>query len=99
MAISAQLAWLAGTRPPRQPRMADRLAPLAASTPDPEFTGVVAGRRLAWIDRDGRLMPLAAPPRGYVYPRLSPDASRIVVDIRDEGHGLWEWEEIGRAHV
>ena len=63
-----------------------------AADVDPEFAGLVARRRLAWIDRDGRLTPLAAPPRGYVYPRLSHDASRVVVDIRDEGHGLWEWD-------
>jgi serine/threonine-protein kinase len=36
-------------------------------------------RTLVWVDRQGREMPIAAPPFGYVQPRLSPDGTQIVV--------------------
>jgi serine/threonine-protein kinase len=49
-------------------------------------------RSLVWVDRQGHEEPIkAAPPRGYVYPRLSPDGSRIVVDIREATTGLSIW--------
>ena len=35
---------------------------------------------------------LAAPPRAYVYPRLSPDGTRVVLDARDEEDDLWVWD-------
>jgi hypothetical protein len=36
-------------------------------------------RELVWVDRWGRVETLAAPPRAYTYPRLSPDGTRVVV--------------------
>lgn len=54
-------------------------------------------RRLAWIDRQGRQTPLAAPPRGYAYPRISPDGTRIAIDIRDDAHGIWLWDEAAQT--
>ena len=38
-------------------------------------------RTLAWMDREGREESLAAPPRAYGGPRISPDGSRIAVDV------------------
>jgi Tol biopolymer transport system component len=61
------------------------------SVADPEFANTPA-RQLAWIDREGRRTPLAAPPRGYTYPRLSPDGRVVAVDVRDESHGIWLWD-------
>jgi Tol biopolymer transport system component len=46
---------------------------------------------LVWVDRQGRETPLAAKPRAYAYPRISPDGTRIVVDSRDEENDLWTW--------
>jgi Tol biopolymer transport system component len=46
---------------------------------------------LVWVDRQGRETPLAAKPRAYTYPRISPDGTRIVVDCRDEEIDLWIW--------
>jgi serine/threonine-protein kinase len=45
---------------------------------------VAAGavRSLVWVDRMGREEPLAAPVRAYQYPRLSPDGTRVALDIR-----------------
>ncbi len=38
-------------------------------------TDGVPPRRLVWVDRDGRESPLGLPPRGYDWPRLSPDGT------------------------
>jgi serine/threonine-protein kinase len=48
-------------------------------------------RRLVWVTRDGREEPLALPPRAYSYPRLSPDGTRIAVDVRDAESDIWVW--------
>ena len=56
--------------------------------------GVAVGslRLLAWINRDGREEPLPAPLRGYAYPRLSPDGTRVALDIRDQENDTWIWD-------
>ena len=47
---------------------------------------VVAGiRRLVWVNRAGEEEPVAAPARGYMHPRLSPDGRRVAVDIEQGG--------------
>ena len=50
---------------------------------------------LVWIDRAGQEEPLSAPPRGYNYPRVSPDGARVAVDIGATGArdiGVWDIE-------
>jgi serine/threonine-protein kinase len=49
-------------------------------------------RTLAWVDRQGREEPIPAPVRAYAYPRLSPDGTRIAVDIRDQENDTWIWD-------
>jgi serine/threonine-protein kinase len=54
--------------------------------------GVIGDRRvLAWVDRQGREEPLKAEPRTYIYPRLSPDGKRIVIEVRDQAQDIWVW--------
>ncbi len=48
-------------------------------------------RRLAWVDRQGQEELLEAPPRRYLYPRLSPEGDRVALDIRDEERDVWVW--------
>ena len=48
-------------------------------------------RTLVWVDRDGREEPLAAPPRPYSYPRVSPDETQVAVDVRDAESDIWVW--------
>ena len=51
------------------------------------------GRRsLVWVDRDGREERIPVPVRPYNYPRLSPDGSKIALDIRDDEGGIWVWD-------
>jgi serine/threonine-protein kinase len=40
-----------------------------------------ANLNLVWVDRHGIAQPLAAPPRAYRAPRLSPDGRRVAVGI------------------
>jgi serine/threonine-protein kinase len=52
-------------------------------------------RSLVWVDRLGRETPINAPPRAYVYPRLSPRGTHIVLDIRGaEVPDLWMWDVV-----
>ncbi len=51
-----------------------------------------AARTLVWVDRQDREEPIAAPPRAYNYPRLSPDGTRLAVYSADEQLDLWVWE-------
>lgn len=69
----------------------------AAPPADQEFLRAPGGRTLAWVTRTGAVTPLAAPPRGYVYPRLSPDARRVALDVRDAGRGIWIWDDTART--
>ncbi|MFQ5930041.1 MAG: TolB family protein, partial [Acidobacteriota bacterium] len=50
-------------------------------------------RRLVWVHRDGHEEPLAAEPRLYTSPRLSPDGKRLAVDINDSGNvDVWIYD-------
>ena len=55
--------------------------------------GAYGGRRsLVWVDRNGREEPLAAPPRLYQYARISPDGTRVALDLRDGESDVWIWD-------
>jgi eukaryotic-like serine/threonine-protein kinase len=54
--------------------------------------GADAPRVLVWVDRQGQETPIAAPPRAYMYPRLSPDGTRIAVFAGDQQLDLWMWD-------
>jgi serine/threonine-protein kinase len=49
-------------------------------------------RPLVWVDRQGREEPVGAPSRAYVAARLSPDGTRIALDIRGEESDIWIWD-------
>ena len=45
---------------------------------------------LTWVDRDGNEDMIPAPPRAYQHPRVSPDGTRVAVDITDgENRDIW----------
>ncbi len=54
-------------------------------------------RTLVWVDRQGREDPIPAPPRGYFYPRLSPDGRRVALDVRDQENDIWIWAFAGQT--
>ena len=45
-----------------------------------------------WVDRKGRETPLPAPARSYAIARISPDGSRIALDIRELDNDIWIWD-------
>jgi eukaryotic-like serine/threonine-protein kinase len=47
---------------------------------------------LVWVDRRGREQPFVAPERAYWTPRISPDGSRLAVEIRDQEQDIWIWD-------
>jgi Tol biopolymer transport system component len=55
-------------------------------------------RTLVWVDRQGREEALEAPPRPYLYPRLSPDGTRVALDVAGPpNRDIWIWEPRRRA--
>lgn len=55
-------------------------------------------RRLVWVERDGSEQELPAPPRGYTYPRISPDGRLIALNMRDANGGGIELWDIARGN-
>jgi eukaryotic-like serine/threonine-protein kinase len=52
---------------------------------------------LVWVDRQGREEPLGVPPRMYTYAYISPDGTRVALDIRDQANDIWIWDFMRRA--
>jgi Tol biopolymer transport system component len=48
--------------------------------------------RLAWVDREGKEQPIAAPAHSYSFPRLSPDGRRIAVAIAETASDVWIYD-------
>ncbi|MBN2318593.1 MAG: serine/threonine-protein kinase [Acidobacteria bacterium] len=46
-------------------------------------------RILVWVDRNGKEEAIDAPARTYAYARLSPDNTKIALDIRDQENDIW----------
>jgi WD40-like Beta Propeller Repeat len=49
-------------------------------------------RTLVWVDRQGREDPLKAAPHAYYNPRLSPDGTRVALDVREQEGDIWIWD-------
>lgn len=49
----------------------------------------LTARTLVWVDRLGKEALLAAPPRTYLHPRLSPDGTRLAISSADEQSDIW----------
>jgi len=53
-------------------------------------------RQLEWVDRKGRATSLGTPAMNYAYPRISPDGTRVAIDVTDAAdRDIWMWD-IGR---
>jgi eukaryotic-like serine/threonine-protein kinase len=55
-------------------------------------------RSLIWVNRQGVEEPIPAPPRRYVSARLSPDGTRVALQILDQSHEIWTWD-LGRRQL
>ena len=59
----------------------------------PGGAAAAPARTLVWVDRQGREEAIkAAPARAYASPRLSPDGTRVALDIRDQENDIWVWD-------
>jgi serine/threonine-protein kinase len=47
---------------------------------------------LVWVDRQGHEQPISAKPQAYIYPRLSPDGTKIAVGSQDEENDIWVFD-------
>ncbi len=78
---------LTGTPVPVLDGIAEGPFAQVAVSPDGSLAYVPAGtaatRHLVWVDREGREEFIGAPPRGYTYPRVSPDGTRAAIDVRE----------------
>jgi serine/threonine-protein kinase len=63
----------------------------------PDAVTVEAKRTIVWVDRLGQEESLGAPPRAYIYPRLSPDGTRVALDVRDQENDIWVWHLAART--
>ena len=54
--------------------------------------GPPATRTLAWVNRQGQETSIAAPPRPYAVARLSPDGTRVALDVRDQTLDIAIWD-------
>ncbi|MEE8161935.1 MAG: hypothetical protein V3T61_09890, partial [Acidobacteriota bacterium] len=55
--------------------------------------GTGGANTLVWVDREGPEEPLAAEPRGYNNPRISPDGLRLAVTVIESGVGdVWIYD-------
>jgi Tol biopolymer transport system component len=60
--------------------------------PSDAITGLQRQRTLVWVDRQGHEVPIkGVPPRAYFFPRLSPDGTRVALDVRDQENDIWIW--------
>jgi eukaryotic-like serine/threonine-protein kinase len=59
----------------------------------PDANATDPPRTLTWVDRTGKEESIPAPPRGYIFPRVSPDGSRLALDLTaGPQRGVWIWD-------
>ena len=49
-------------------------------------------RTMSWVDRQGKEEPVALAPGRYVYPHISPDGTRVALDIPAANRDIWIWD-------
>jgi serine/threonine protein kinase len=54
---------------------------------------ILPQRTLVWVNQEGIEEPLLAEPNAYLFPKLSPDGSKVVLAIGDaENQDIWIWD-------
>ncbi len=53
---------------------------------------VGGGRKVVWVDRQGKVEPLPLPPRAYLHPRISPDARQIAIETEGPNHNVYLYD-------
>jgi eukaryotic-like serine/threonine-protein kinase len=50
------------------------------------------GVTLVWVDRDGKEEPLGVSPNEYLFPKISPDGTKVAVAILGDNPDIWVWD-------
>jgi hypothetical protein len=56
---------------------------------DAQGSAAANARTLVWVDRAGNEEAIAAAPRAYEHPRISPDGTRVALWISDQEDDIW----------
>jgi Tol biopolymer transport system component/DNA-binding winged helix-turn-helix (wHTH) protein len=62
---------------------------------EPRPVSPLTARTLVWVDRHGNEEPLPLEPGRYLYARVSPDGTRIAIDVAGSNRDIWIWD-LGR---
>jgi serine/threonine-protein kinase len=49
------------------------------------------GRRMVWVDFEGKESPIRMPPRDFQYPKISPDGTRVALTVSGNNADIWIW--------
>ena len=60
-------------------------------------SGLVAANSLVWVDRGGHEEAIDAPPRNYIAPRISPDGTRVALEVVDLDQAIWIYDLVHRS--
>ena len=74
------------------PRDAETIVDYLAEHYGVDFAPPPEQRIMVWVDHQGNVEPLAAPPRHYNRQRLSPDGQQVAVDIRLDTWDIWIYD-------
>jgi serine/threonine-protein kinase len=56
------------------------------------------GRALVWVDRNGKEEEIPAPRNDYMYPKISPDGTRVALTMAsDKNWDIWVWDFIRKT--
>lgn len=58
--------------------------------PGTTVAAALSNRTLVWVDRNGKEEPLSAPPNSYDSPRISPDGTRLALQVGSANIGIWD---------
>jgi serine/threonine-protein kinase len=65
----------------------------------PQEEGASVARTLTWVDRHGKEEAISAEPRAYLYPRISPEGTRVALDVREGDNDIWVWDLTSRTFI
>src|SRR5262245_20604863 len=65
----------------------------------PQEEGASIARTLTWVDRHGKEEAIPAEPKAYLFPRISPEGTRVALDVREGDNDIWVRDLARRTFV
>ncbi len=65
----------------------------------PDSSGGTANQKsLVWVDHEGKEESLSAPPKDYLFFRISPDEKQVTLQaMADQYYNIWIWDDVGKS--